>query len=172
MIKHILKVMIISTFFISSAFANDTTIVNTIESSTESYNEFVIKVAKFVNEWTAKNGVEICGAFTQNKNNTYTVILSTNKSQLSCNINYITNNEELTGDYIHSHPKVDNLGRIRVTSATRKKDGDFVENKEYIKISNHSFSPMDYNNGNGYLVVENKLYYQNGPNTQRFITNI
>lgn len=166
--KYLLSLLLIYSF---TASANNSVIVNTFESENEVKSEFIERTARFIDTWTADNKVEICGLITE-RDSTYRVILTTNYSQLSCNMTYVTDGDTFTGDSIHSHPPVDNLGRIRVTRKTHEQDGDFVNGRSYVKISNHSFSLMDYRLGNGYLVVEGKLYYQHGLNTKTFVTNL
>lgn len=161
-------VLLITSFAVN---AQTPVLVNTLESDNETYIQFVERTARYVNEWTNNSKVELCGIFTQN-GSMYRVILSTNYSQLSCKMVFVTNGDMVTGDSIHSHPEVDNLGRLRVTRQTNEQDGDFTRGRPYVKISNHSFSPMDYAVGNGFLVVEGKLYYQHGKNTQVFVTNL
>lgn len=154
-----------------TANAQNPVLVNTLESSNETYPQFIERAARFIDEWTAESNVELCGILTH-KDGTYRVILSTNYSQLSCKMSFFTTGDNFTGDTIHSHPKVDNWGRIRVTPETNAQDADFVDGKRYVKISNQSFSLMDYNLGSGFLVVEGKLYYQNGRGTQVLVTEL
>lgn len=150
----------------------------------ESHDAFVVRVATALRAWTDETGTEACGPIVQAKDGTYSVQLTSEKAQTLC-IQSISApaGMKLTGDSIHSHPTANGggttvrltghdlaaleaAGRIKLVNELRR------FNIRTLRMEPNTFSPDDYAGGHGYLVIGDKLLYQNGKGTARTIAVI
>lgn len=147
----------------------------------ESYEAFVVRVAKILNTWTQQNGKEACGEFSKAADGTYAIQLTTERAQVMCIFNLTPlPGTTLVGDSLHSHPTpTDRSGDYQMTDEDRaafKAVGDW----EHAAKSNRwvhgdgslaDFSTDDYDSGPGFLVARGKLMYQHGRHTARVVSD-
>lgn len=163
-----LSVASFTTFAHNVADIQPTIVMDFESNQNESYTDFVMRVGRFMNGWTKDSNAEICGILTE-KNGQYFVILGTINSQLSCNSNKIVSGTTPTGDNIHSHPATMVGNRLKITDATRKIEGDRVPQVTFTVVNTKIFSENDYKAGNGFLVANDLVQYQNGIGTVKVI---
>lgn len=133
----------------------------------ESKDAFVTRVAKPLLAWTVANEMEACGAIAE-KDGLYSIILTTQNSQLRCDAIAVYRGWTFIQETLHSH--VQKL-RITITARTaalskgRNMEGDLFRIQD-------GYSPADYKAGAGYLVNNGQLLYQHGKGTQRVVANL
>lgn len=128
---------------------------------------FILRVAIALRDWTAENGVEGCGYVTTNGHD-YVVALTTDRSQLTCNVSVAADGYEPTGDTIHSHVTPGPDGRIILTDRTREVIGQPAVAARQVA----GFSDIDYDYSRGWLVERDRLLYQSGRGTERVVTRL
>lgn len=144
-------------------------VVSTRESEVgESYEDFVMRTARFMNGWTKDSNAELCGFLTK-KGDRFYIVLGTIRSQLSCKSGFVVEGTELTGDTLHSHPATDARGRIKIHDHTRLAEGKGVPLTSDMEVNTRVFSKGDYVDGPGFLVADNRVQYQAGKGTVRVV---
>lgn len=134
----------------------------------EEQTAFLLRVGKILHTFTDRTGHEACGAIMQSETisngssePTYRVNLITNRSQVSClRVIYKDIGFTYTGKTIHSHPFNHTMDDhfIHANSIDQRMVGFTCGRR--LKIFDGDFSPLDLQNGGGYLVARGKLLYQ------------
>ena len=155
-----------------AAHAHQPRVINEMVSSPgETKEQFVERIAIFLNGWTHYNGSEACGLLAKSDEG-YSVILGTLDSQMQCDSTMIHKGFVPTGETIHSHQKTDPAGRILVSDRTRELAGDALRGMRYLSPIKKQFSSHDYKAGPGYLVTDGLLLFQSGPGTRQEILKL
>lgn len=137
----------------------------------ETLDEFALRVAPFMDKYTAEHEVEVCGQISQAENGAYAVELGTIGASLTCAIEHtrIQPDTVAIGVDIHSHP---NSPKVRPTDVDRFLAA-YQHRPAYREVERNygrnGFSTMDFNNGPGYLVAGGKVLFQSGPKTVRSV---
>lgn len=136
----------------------------------EDKDAFMMRVGKFLNAFTHATEHEACGMLMAREDGTgWRVRVSTNRSQLACaSIRFDETGMRPTRETIHTHPS-----RTRYIHANARDTRlrGFRCGSSVI-IAPFDFSDGDYENGPGYLVVDDMVYYQNGPDQRREVGRI
>lgn len=172
-LKLLLATIILAISFNVSAQSKFIATIDSTENETE--QQFVVRVAKFIQKWTNKNNAEICGWVQVNAERKYRVNLVTDGSQVFCMLKYSKIDEGFnsTGKYIHSHPNHDKNFIVETTSNTRKanKFYGFEVNLPEFYVVERGFSKGDYQTS-GWLVDNGSLWYQEGKGTETNLGNL
>lgn len=145
-----------------------TSLVEFESNPNETLDQFALRIASTLDDYTARHEVEVCGIFGQAENGIYGVILGTIGGALVC-INDPTKvpvGMTALSVGIHSHP---NPKTIRPTPIDRL----LASRTSYANLSNlvknngrYGFSTADFQH-EGYLVAGGRVWHQKGPKTVR-----
>lgn len=137
----------------------------------ETMDQFALRVAPFLDAYTAENEVEACGRISVKPDGIFWVELGTIGASMVCAlpVQKIQPGSTDTGVSIHSHP---NPRKLRPTAvdvmlarAGRASPAMF---KSVVKNNGRNgFSTDDFAAGPGYVVAGGKVLFQEGPKTVR-----
>lgn len=134
----------------------------------ETHEQFVQRVAVFLNGWTYYNSVEACGVLARNSHG-FSVVIGTLDSQVHCDSVLYLAGYQATGETIHSHPMPDAAGRLVISDRTRLLTGDLLDGRRFVEVQRKQFSADDYRAGPGYLVTDGVLLHQRGVGTRQLV---
>lgn len=134
--------------------------------NSESMEQFVVRIAPFIQQWTDENDAEICAFIGQNGSQ-FGVMLTTNHAKLECAMTLMHRDLEPSGFSVHSHIRATKV-ILSVNDTHYQNSGSRVKSK-YTTISTKSFSENDFNEGNGYLIVLDHILVQTGRGTIKVI---
>lgn len=130
----------------------------------ESKDAFILRIAPVIDEWTAQNHAEACGAITV-KDGLYAVVITTQGSQVQCDSIMVMKGWTAIGETVHSHSMPENKdGILYITHATSVVSEGHLHQGERIRPV-YGFSGGDYVTGPGYVILGRNVLYQNGPGT-------
>lgn len=141
----------------------------------ENKEQFMARVGGFLAAYTSNTGWEACGMIQQaEKGEGWAVRLITNGSQIGCaQIEFDTPGYVNTEEGIHSHPEQQSL---RISVQDQRLLG--ISCGDYRTVNPQNFSPRDFANGSGYLVVPKtmfkspRLVFQNGRGTEQVVATL
>lgn len=126
----------------------------------ESKDDFLMRVARSLDDFTTKTKHEACGAIMSTPDQSkWRVRLITNRSHVGCVRAIFSEPGFLaTNETIHSHPQHSSWQSIFANKADNRLRGFSCQQK--IVLDDKTFSPGDLTNGPGYLVARGRLLYQ------------
>lgn len=130
----------------------------------ESKDQFMLRVARSLDDFTERTRHEACSAIMSNPEQTqWRVRLITNRSHVGCIRAVFSEPGFLaTNETIHSHPQDSSFQTMFANRADARLRG--FSCKERLIVDDKSFSPGDLTNGPGYLVARGRLLYQSEGN--------
>lgn len=162
--KKILLALALSTTFAASA----QDFVASYESLPgEALNAFVTRTGVSMQEWTDERGFEVCGVI-EGYLDGFKLAIYTSWSQLSCKAPAST--AVVTYGYTHTHPRAVR-GEIRLHQKTREVEG-IPRDQQKAPAAGHRFSEGDYRQGQGYLVYQGQVFFQNGKGTESTVPSL
>lgn len=125
---------------------------------------WVASIVPVAMAYTDAHNVEVCGVIARDPNGRLGIILGTTNSPADCGFSHanVPAGFESTGETFHTHPHVDQRGRVKMTLAQRRQFGNF-------QAAAKDFSPQDYRDGPGYVYTSGMLLYQHGEGTRRVV---
>ena len=150
-----------------------------LQAPHESTQDFQVRVFQRLRDFTRQTGFEAAGSFCRNKQGQMGILIFTWHAYFSapymggCPIK----TPDLTGEFVHSHPlpgtylltqqDVEQINRSRWLFKIKQ------PKKMYISLSDtQRFSKNDYEVGDGFLVSDGVVFYQNGKGTQEFVMRL
>ena len=129
-----------------------------------SVDDWIISIAPIAEAYTREHGVEVCGVIARAVDGRLGIVLGSTGSPYSCGFSHanVPDGFISTGETFHTHPE-SHGGKAKLTMAQRRQFGSH-------RISEKDFSPADYADGPGYVLTNEYLLYQNGPDTRRVVT--
>ena len=127
----------------------------------ESFDRFMVRVAKSLDWFTRETQYEGCGLIMVNEQeNAWRVRLTTNRSHIGCvMIDFQEVGFKRLGPDIHSHPHLPEGAVANHADIQRRRD---FECGSHLKVFDERFSETDFAHGPGYLVSRGRLLYQRG----------
>lgn len=124
--------------------------------------DFVKEISVYMKDYTYNTNYEVCGSIAfREESSQYSIKLYTSNMPNACIIEHNSiDGFNLINQTIHTHPNTGNVIRLTREQSKWMKDnvGVFV-GKITMKLG---FSKNDYNLGNGWLIQNNNIYYQEG----------
>ncbi len=162
--KFVLMLVLLLTSFTS--VAGSTLIKEFRSENSETMEQFVVRIAPFIQQWTDENDAEICAFIGQNDSG-FGVMLTTNYAKLECAMTLMHRDMEPSGYSVHSHIRATKVA-LSVNDTQHQNSGSRVKSK-FTTISTKSFSENDYKEGSGYLIVLDRILVQSGRGTVKVI---
>ena len=137
----------------------------------EDLESFVLRAGVLFRNYTATMGYEACGLILQNGSGQWAIPVVTNHSQVACalpepDLEGFTQ----TGMTIHSHPTQSTVvsnAADRAFASIRGKGSSPHRQHRRQSVNPNAFSSVDYASGPGYLVVGDRVMFQQGRGTER-----
>lgn len=131
--------------------------------------DFLRSVAVTASAWTQQTGLEACGVLGRQGKDRWSLVLSTNRSQVQCLFvdHLLLPGATHSGDQFHTHPSAGPDGVVEVLPSTHA-HAAHMEDKRLLGVSRvrlHDpgrLSRTDLEVGGGYLASAGRLSYQ-GP---------
>lgn len=129
--------------------------------------DFLRQVAGVAAQWTERTGFETCGVLGRQDDGRWSLVLSTNRSQVQCQFHdtLLLPNALATPDQLHTHPAAGPDGIIEVLPDTRahaRIAGDRgLDGVTHIRLPDPlRLSSTDLQVGGGYLAAGGRLFHQ------------
>lgn len=138
----------------------------------ETLDAFALRAGVWFRNFTTGSSYEACGPVmvSSQEEGRWAIPVFSNLSQLGCAMpEAVVEGFVATGETIHSHPvekvvKPNARDRVFVAGQSNRFN---AERRQRRTVDSSKFSATDFASGAGYLVADNKVFYQNGPSSVR-----